>query len=131
MPKLNILIVDDSPTIRSMIEKTLQIAGIELDQSLHAANGKEALDQINNNWIDLIFLDINMPVMNGVELVEKMAEDGLMESIPVVIISTEGSETRIESLRKSGITAYLRKPFKPEDIKNIVLDITGEQQNAA
>ena len=72
-----------------------------------------------------------MPVMNGVELVEKMAKDGLMETIPVVIISTEGSETRIESLRASGITAYLRKPFRPEDIKKVVLDITGEEKKCS
>ncbi len=130
MANLNILIVDDSPTIRAMLEKTLSIAGIKTQQCIHAEHGQEALEKLDANWIDLIFLDINMPVMNGVELVQRMAKDGLMESIPVVIISTEGSETRIEQLRKAGITAYLRKPFKPEDIKKVVLDITGEK-NAA
>ena len=131
MANLNILIVDDSPTIRAMLVKTLHIAGIDVGECIHAGNGQEALEKIADNWIDIIFLDINMPVMNGVELVEKMAKDGLMNTIPVIIISTEGSETRIESLRKSGITAYLRKPFRPEDIKKVVLDITGEKKDAA
>ena len=68
-----------------------------------------------------------MPNMTGIELVEKMSEDGLMKSIPVVIISTEGSATRIEQLMNKGITAYIRKPFAPEQIKEIVDKIVGGQ----
>lgn len=128
--KLNVLIVDDSATIRAVMEKTLNMAGINTNQVLHAANGKEALDTLGNEWIDLIFADINMPVMNGVEMIEKMSEDGLLKTIPVVVVSTEGSQTRIEQLKDKGVTAYIRKPFQPEDFKAIVEDLTG-YSNAA
>ena len=128
--KLNVLIVDDSATIRAVMEKTLNLAGVNTNQVLHAAHGKEALEILGNEWIDLIFADINMPVMNGVEMIEKMSEDGLLKTIPVVVVSTEGSQTRIEQLKDKGVTAYIRKPFQPEDFKAIVEDLTG-YSNAA
>lgn len=122
---LNVLIVDDSITIRSVMEKTLHLAGVQTNVVHHAANGKEALDILGKEWIDLIFADINMPVMNGVEMIEKMSHDGLLKTIPVVVVSTEGSQTRIEQLKDKGVTAYIRKPFQPEDFKAIVEDLTG------
>ncbi|MCC6581155.1 MAG: response regulator [Phycisphaeraceae bacterium] len=122
---LNILLVDDSDTIRAVMEKTLRIAGVPIAAVHHASNGRDALKVIADNWIDLIFADINMPVMNGVEMIEKMSEDGLMKTIPVVVVSTEGSRTRIEQLKDKGIVAYIRKPFHPEQFRGIVEDITG------
>ena len=68
----NILIVDDSKTIRSVIKKTLDIADVPVGDLYEAENGKEALDVMNSNWIDLIFADINMPVMTGIEMIKKM-----------------------------------------------------------
>ena len=127
---LNILIVDDSMTIRAVMEKTLHMANVPIDKILHAGNGQEALQVLSEEWIDLIFADINMPVMNGLEMVQKMSEDGLLKAIPVVIVSTEGSQTRIEQLKKQGVTAFIRKPFQPEDFKAVVDDLTG-QNNAA
>ncbi len=128
---LNILLVDDSETIRAVMEKTLHIAEIPVSNVYHAGNGREALDILAEEWVDLVFADINMPVMNGVEMIEKMCEDGLMKTIPVVVVSTEGSQTRIESLKNKGITAYIRKPFKPEDFRAIVDDLTGGSNAAA
>ena len=128
--KLNILIVDDSATIRAVMKKTLSLAGIQTHNVLQAENGKEALDTLGKEWIDLIFADINMPVMNGVEMIEKMRQDGLLKTIPVVVVSTEGSQSRINQLKDKGITAYIRKPFQPEDFKTIIENITGHS-NAA
>lgn len=122
---LNILIVDDSETVRSVIIKTMDLAKIPLSNAFQAANGKEALEILAEEWIDLVFADINMPVMGGVEMVEKMSEDGLLKTIPVVIVSTEGSATRIEQLKKKGVSAYIRKPFTPEAIRKVVDDIIG------
>ena len=127
---LNILIVDDSITIRAVMEKTLKMAGVQTNQVLHASNGQEALDILAEEWIDLIFADINMPVMNGVEMIKKMSEDGLLKTIPVVVVSTEGSKTRIDELKDIGITAYIRKPFQPEDFKTVVEQLI-ERTNAA
>jgi two-component system chemotaxis response regulator CheY len=122
----NILIVDDSKTIRSVIKKTLDIAGVPVGDLYEAENGKEALDLMNSNWIDLIFADINMPVMSGIEMVKKMSEDNILDKTPVIIVSTEGSKTRIDDLLELGVRAYLRKPINPEDLRNIVKEVMGD-----
>ncbi len=122
---LNILIVDDSRTMRAVIAKTLQLADVPVSELYEASNGKEALDILADHWIDLVFADINMPVMNGIEMVDKMCEDGLLKTVPVVIVSTEGSTTRIEQLKAKGVSAYVRKPFTPEMIQKVVDDIVG------
>lgn len=122
----NILIVDDSKTIRSVIKKTLDIAGVSVGDLYEAENGQVALDIMNSNWIDLVFADINMPVMTGIEMIEKMSKDNTLEKTPVIIVSTEGSKTRIDDLLKLGVRAYLRKPINPEDLRNIVQEVMGE-----
>lgn len=121
----NVLIVDDSSTVRSVIEKTLHVSGVNLGNVYLAANGKEALELLQSNWVDIVFADINMPVMTGIEMIDKMEADGILSSIPVVIISTEGSSTRIEELKKKGIRGYIRKPFSPEKVKKAFLEILG------
>jgi two-component system chemotaxis response regulator CheY len=122
----NILIVDDSKTIRSVIKKTLLIAGVPTGDLYEASNGREGLQIMKDNWVDLCFADINMPVMNGIEMIEKMLEDNMLEKLPVVIVSTEGSKTRIEELFRKGVRAYLRKPITPEIIRNVVKEVLGD-----
>ena len=122
----NILIVDDSRTIRSVIKKTLLIAGVPTGELYEASNGLEGLQIMNNNWVDLCFADINMPVMNGIQMIEKMLEDHMLEKLPVVIVSTEGSKTRIEELFRKGVRAYLRKPITPEIVRNVVKEVLGD-----
>lgn len=122
----NILVVDDSATVRAVVAKTLQIAGVDVNELFEAANGKEALDILGEQWIDLVFADINMPVMTGIEMIEKMCEDGLMKTVPVVMVSTEGSAARIEQLKSKGVKAYIRKPFTPELLRQVVDDLMGE-----
>ena len=122
----NILIVDDSKTIRSVIKKTLDIADVPVGVLYEAENGKEALDVMNSNWIDLIFADINMPVMTGIEMIKKMSEDNTLDKTPVIIVSTDGSKTRIDELLELGVKAYLRKPINPEELRNIVKEVMGD-----
>ena len=119
----NILLIDDSTTTRNVIAKTLKLAEIPINTLYEASNGLEGLEILKNNWIDLVFTDINMPEMNGIEMVEKMQEDGLLATLPVVIISTEGSAKRIEYLMSKGISGYIRKPFTPEKICDLVNQI--------
>jgi len=121
----NFLIVDDSETVRKVIAKTLHMAGVPINQLFEAGNGKEALAVLQGNWVDLIFTDINMPIMGGIELIEKLCEDGMLKTIPVVIVSTEGSQTRIEQLKAKGVVAYIRKPFQPELIRKVVDEFLG------
>ncbi|MCK4296583.1 MAG: response regulator [Candidatus Marinimicrobia bacterium] len=122
---LNILVVDDSAVVRAVFSKTFKLVGIPVGELYQAANGKEALEILNENRVDLVFSDINMPVMGGVEMIEKMSDDGLLKTIPVVVVSTEGSTTRIEQLKSKGISAYIRKPFTPELVRKVVDDIVG------
>jgi two-component system chemotaxis response regulator CheY len=122
---LNILVVDDSATVRAVIKKTLSLASVPVNELHEAANGKEALDVLGEEWIDLIFSDINMPVMNGVEMIERIKDDAVLGAIPIVIVSTEGSATRIEELKSKGVRAYIRKPFTPELVRGVVDDIMG------
>lgn len=122
---LNILVVDDSETVRSIILKTLTLSGLELNDPLQASNGKEALSLLRDNWVDLVLTDINMPDMGGVELIEHMKKDEVLKTIPVVVVSTEGSATRIEELKEKGVRAYIRKPFTPEKIREVLDDVLG------
>jgi two-component system chemotaxis response regulator CheY len=122
---LNILIVDDSEIVRRVIKKTLDIAEIPYTELYEAGNGRQALDILNDNWIDLIFTDINMPIMGGVEMIKKLAEDDVLMDVPIIVVSTEGSKSRIDQLKKNGVSAYLRKPVTPEQLRDIVFDLIG------
>ncbi|KMQ50531.1 Chemotaxis regulator CheY [Chitinispirillum alkaliphilum] len=122
----NILIVDDSETIRAVLLKTINMSGIEVNQLFEAENGQIALDMLENNWIDIVFADINMPVMSGIEMVDHMHKTGQINSTPVVIVSTEGSQTRVEELMSKGVRAFVRKPVTPEIFKDTVIDVLGD-----
>ena len=124
---LSILVVDDSVTVRSVIAKTLEMARIPVAKLHQAADGQEALDLLDREWIDLVFADIHMPRMTGIEMVEKMAGNKMLESIPVVIVSSDGSSDRIEHLKSQGVRGYIRKPFTPEQMREVVRDLMGVQ----
>jgi two-component system chemotaxis response regulator CheY len=121
----NVLVVDDSATVRAVVVKTLHLCGLPLQEVHQATNGREALAVLQAHWIDLVLTDINMPEMDGLELVRAMAADGLLGTIPVVVVSTEGSETRIDELRLQGIRGYIRKPFTPEELSGVVRAALG------
>ena len=116
----NVLVVDDSRVIRAVIKKTLGLAGVEVNELHEAQNGKEALDILKEKQIDLVFSDIHMPEMNGVEMIEKMMSDGVLRDIPVIVVSSEGSKERMGELLEKGARAYVRKPFTPELIRDLV-----------
>jgi two-component system chemotaxis response regulator CheY len=118
----NVLVVDDSRVIRAVIKKTLGLAGIPINELYEAQNGKEALGILREKKVDLVFSDIHMPEMTGVEMVEQMAADGALKDIPVIVVSSEGSQTRLGELLDKGARAYVRKPFTPELIRDVVRD---------
>ena len=127
---INVLIVDDSGVMRAMILKSMRMSGLPLGDVYQAGNGKEGLEALNNNWIDLVVVDINMPVMNGEEMIDNMKQNDEMKDIPIVVISTEGSEQRLERLKKKG-AAFIHKPFTPETIRDTIrgiLHIGGEDE---
>ena len=122
---LNILIVDDSVTIRTVIAKAIGLSNAPVNEIQFASNGQEALNILNKSFVDLVLMDINMPVMNGVEMVERMQSQDQLKKIPVVVVSTEGSSTRIDELKAKGVKAFIRKPFTPESIYKVILEATN------
>ena len=122
---LRILIVDDSRIIRTMVKKTVSMSGLDVGETFEAGNGKEALDVLRDEWIDIVFCDLNMPEMTGDELVQEMAKDNILVSVPVVIVSSERNQERIDELKKRGIRAYIKKPFRPEEFRDVVGDVLG------
>ena len=120
----NVLVADDSMVARSVLLKTLRSTGLELAEVYQAADGRQAVAVLAEHWIDLLFLDVNMPVMNGLEVVEHVRKHSLWADLPIVIVSTEGSETRIERLLAMGVK-FIHKPYTPEALRAVVLKITG------
>jgi len=121
---INVLVVDDSAVVRAMILKTLRAAGIDVGEAHQAANGQIGLEQLSQHWIDMAFVDINMPVMNGEEMINKVRENPLWTELPIIVVSTEGSETRIERLQQKG-AHFVHKPFSPEAVREVVDKILG------
>lgn len=116
-----VLVVDDSALIHQMYHLVLARYRCEI---LDAQNGQEALDLLaRHDDVQLVLLDINMPVMNGVRFLEKAKALGLTERIPMVIISTEGKEAdTIQGLRL-GASGYLTKPFTPSGLHEVILKV--------
>jgi two-component system chemotaxis response regulator CheY len=127
----NILIVDDSNIIRAMVKKSIVMSGLAVGEVHEARDGVEALEVLASQWIDIVFADIHMPKMNGVQLVERMSRDNLLVSIPVVIVSSDRSQKQIEQLRVLGIRAYIKKPFRPESFRDTVAEVLEQAGGAS
>jgi len=124
---LKILIVDDSALTRKAIKRIVTMLELETDAFFEAENGREALDIMQNQSVDLVLADLNMPEMGGIEMIYHMRGQEETKSIPVVVVSTEASTTRIEGLLAHGATDYLHKPFTPEQIREVIHRTLGVQ----
>jgi len=123
----NVLIVDDSSSMRAIVKKIIKVSGFNVGEFLDASDGKEALKVLADEWVDIVLTDINMPNVNGMELMAEMKKDELLRSIPVVMITTEGSEKKMQEAMDLGASGYVKKPFLPEDIKRTLSSIMGEE----
>jgi two-component system chemotaxis response regulator CheY len=123
MDSIRALIVDDSSVMRKIVERCLRQAGIELKQVFEAGNGAEAISSLNDNPVDLILCDINMPVMDGLEFVKQLAGIPNAKGVPVVMITTEGSEAHVVQAISCGAKGYIRKPFTAEQVKEHVIPV--------
>jgi two-component system chemotaxis response regulator CheY len=121
----SVLIADDSAIVRAMVKKSLGMAGLALGEVHEAASGREALEVLRRSWVDVVFADINMPEMDGAELVRAMKADPALAATPIVIVSSERSEARIAELRADGAAAYVKKPFRPEGFREVVERLLG------
>jgi len=121
----NVLIVDDSAILRTCVKKVVKLAGIAEDHIFEAANGQEALQVLETVWTDLVLLDLNMPVMNGEQFVERVRSNPDLTDVAIVVVSTEANRERLERLRSLGVVESLHKPFEPEELCQIITKLLG------
>jgi two-component system chemotaxis response regulator CheY len=125
MDEMSALIIDDSSVMRKIVERSLRQAGVKLAKVYEAGNGAEALSMLAENRVNLILCDINMPVMDGLEFVKQLAGVENAKGVPVVMITTEGSESHVVQALSCGAKGYIRKPFTADQVKEHVVPLLG------
>jgi two-component system chemotaxis response regulator CheY len=123
----SVLIVDDSPVMRSFIRRVISMSGFEVEEYFEASNGEEALAQLRAHRVDVILTDINMPKMNGEELLRRLGADGVLSSVPALVISTDATKDRILRMIALGAQGYMSKPFSPETLREELERVLGER----
>ncbi len=124
----NILIVDDSSSMRKVLKKAITMCNIGQVEFIEAENGKTALDIMNNNWIDIVFTDINMPVMDGFQLVSRLKKDNIIGNTPIIVITSELRTEQSEEFKINNIKHIVYKPFRPESIRELLLNLLGMEE---
>jgi two-component system chemotaxis response regulator CheY len=125
----NILIVDDSPAMRRVVRRVLEISGVDVGEYLEAENGTEALVKLRSEWVDLVMTDINMPGMNGEQLLIEVRKDPMLAAIPVLVISTDRSDCRAKQMVALGANGYVAKPFLPTTLSQELYRLLGGDPN--
>jgi two-component system chemotaxis response regulator CheY len=126
MSEITALIVDDSSVMRKIVERALGQAGVPLGKVLEASSGKEGLEVLGRERVQLILSDINMPEMDGLEFLRRLRAEKLAEGVPVVMITTESSEEHVRQAIAAGAQGYLRKPFTADQVKERVLPLVEQ-----
>ena len=125
MQPRKVLVVDDSKLMHKMYEVMLRQYAL-----VYASDGRQALDRLHEHGdVDLILLDINMPNMNGLEFLAAMRDEGSLERIPVVIISTEGRDDDAARGIEAGASAYIKKPFTGGEILEVISRLPQPQES--
>lgn len=114
---LDVLVVDDSAAIRKILQRVLAQTELPLGVILEAGDGLEAIERLKANNVGLVLSDINMPNMDGIELLTRMRANPAWKTIPVVMITTEGSQQKVLEAVDLGAAGYVRKPFTADQIK--------------
>lgn len=118
-----ILVVDDSETVRQVLQLTLSKAGFDV---VEAEDGVDALNKLSNQPVDMVVTDLNMPNMDGLELIKKVRAEGEYRFTPIVMLTTESSEEKKKAGREAGASGWIVKPFKPEQLLKVVKMVLGE-----
>ncbi|MEO5363661.1 MAG: response regulator [Magnetococcus sp. DMHC-8] len=119
---MRVLIVDDSSVMRKIVARGLRQAGFQIDEILEAGNGQEGMDVLQGSKpVDLILSDWNMPVMDGLTFVKTVRSGPLaMQAIPIVMVTTEGGESKVEAADAAGANGHIKKPFTPEMLQEVL-----------
>ena len=119
----DILVVDDSAAIRKILQRVLRQTGMAIRAIHEAGDGQEALALLAEHRVDLVLTDINMPKMDGLQLLASLKASAQWHNTPVVMITTEGGETKVAEAVKLGAAGYVRKPFTADQIKEKLVGI--------
>jgi two-component system chemotaxis response regulator CheY len=122
-----VLIVDNSSVMRAMLRKALNLSGCA-EGVLEAADGSEALERLLQGGVELVFADIHMPGMDGLELIERMAQHPSLRQVPVIVVSSDTTDPVMRKLKQLGVRAVLRKPFRPEQVRALIRNLTSEKR---
>jgi two-component system, chemotaxis family, chemotaxis protein CheY len=114
---VDVMIVDDSAAIRKILRRVLQQAEVPVGQVHEASDGLEALEVLKSNMVQLVLCDINMPNMDGIELLGRVKAMENLRSVPVIMVTTEGSQARVMQALELGAAGYVKKPFTADQIK--------------
>jgi two-component system chemotaxis response regulator CheY len=117
-----IMTVDDSASVRQMVSFTLKQAGYEV---LEAADGQEAIDKLNAHAVHMLVTDLNMPNMDGIELIKEVRKDMKYRFIPIIMLTTESQAEKKQEGKAAGATGWIVKPFKPEQLLGVVKKVLG------
>lgn len=120
---LDVLIVDDSAAIRKILHRVLTQTELPLGKVHEANDGNEALSTLDREKVGLILSDINMPNMDGIELLSRIRANEAYNGVPIIMITTEGSQEKVMQALKLGAAGYVRKPFTPDQIKEKLVGI--------
>ena len=124
---MRILIVDDSAMMRAMIKRVIKLADVPVDEVFEATNGAEALELLKQHDFQLLLTDINMPVMNGADMLREIALNDRWRNLSRVIISTDGSTVRREEAEDLDVRCYLEKPFSPEVLRDVLNELADSE----
>jgi len=119
---LNVLLIDDSVVIRKMLRRILAECNFGITEILEAGDGTQALTMLESTPVQLMLCDVNMPVMNGLEFLEKVRAHATFSTIPVVMVTTEGGQDSVLKAVELGAKGYIRKPFTPDEVKQKLAD---------
>lgn len=125
-----VMIVDDSPVMRSFVKRTLNAAGLPVLRCVEAGDGREALAKLEREPVDVILTDINMPVLDGEGFLRALRSDRSRAAIPVVVVSTDSTDNRVQSLIELGASGYVRKPFAPERLGEVLAGVLPDWPDA-
>ncbi len=122
----DIMIVDDSRAMRNVLRRALSMTSLEIGTVHEAENGLEALHLLDQHTVEVIFSDINMPVMDGAAFVGELAKSEAKRRIPVIVVSTDNSTERRSQMHSLGAKGYIAKPFSPEQLELEVVRLLWE-----
>ncbi len=121
MPKI-IMTADDSASVRQMVGFTLKDAGYDV---VEAVDGRDALNKLNGSNVNMLITDLNMPNMNGIELIEQARAQKQFKFMPIVMLTTESQDSMKQQGKAAGATGWIVKPFKPEQLVAVVKKVLG------